>query len=51
MLYHFPSIFLLLNDMFRLIEICSICLVLKTRVNNAVYSIQTKGTVFAVKPV
>ena len=30
-LYHFSSIFLLLNDVFTLIETCSICLVLQTR--------------------
>ena len=30
-LYHFSSIFLFLNDVFTLFNICSICLVLKTR--------------------
>ena len=30
-LNHFSNIFLLLNDLFTLINICSICLVLKTR--------------------
>ena len=30
-LYHFSSIFMLLNDLFILLNICSICLVLKTR--------------------
>ena len=30
-LYHFSSIFLILNEVFTLIKICPICLVLKTR--------------------
>ena len=34
----FSSIFLLLNDAFTLIKICSICLVLRAQVNNFIVS-------------